>query len=162
MCRNQKQNNTSQIQIFRKKRPHDVTNKEGKMRKVTKEKTISEVLYVSNDGKEFPYPSEAKEHEIMMLSRKLKKNTPKNIQLGHTGYVGMFYLAKNKDDLKMISEYFRLKAVDVSALNKVTEFPEWIGAIMNNYNDQVRVAYSLSQLKEKEEKIKEQFLSNFS
>lgn len=132
------------------------------MRKVTKEKTISEVLYVSNDGKEFPYPSEAKEHEIMMLSRKLKKNTPKNIQLGHTGYVGMFYLAKNKDDLKMISEYFRLKAVDVSALNKVVEFPEWIGAIMNNYNDQVRVAYSLSQMKEKEEKIKEQFLSNFS
>ena len=131
------------------------------MRKVTKEKTISEVLYVSNDGKEFPYPSEAKEHEIMMLSRKLKKYTPKNILLGHTGYVGMFYLAKNKDDLKMISEYFRLKAVDVSALNKVTEFPEWIGAIMNNYNDQVRVAYSLSQLKEKEEKIKEQFLSNF-
>ena len=65
------------------------------------------------------------------------------------------------DTIKMISEYFRLKAVDVSALNVVTEFPEWIGAIMNNYNDQVRVAYSLSQLKEKEEKIKEQFLSNF-
>lgn len=131
------------------------------MKKVTKEKTTSEILYVSNDGKEFSYSSEAKEHEVMMLSKKLKHNSPQNLQIGHTGYVGMFYLAKNKEDLKDICDYFELKAVDVSKARKVKNFPEWIGAIMNNYNDKVRIAYSLTQLEEKEEKIKEQFLKNF-
>jgi len=123
------------------------------MQKLTKEKKITEIAYVSNDGISFSYPSEAKEHEIGMLSQKLKKNSPRNLQIGNTGFVGMFYRAENREDVKTICDYFSLKAVDVSNIRNVTDFPEWIGAVMNNYNDKFRIAYSLTQLKEKETEI---------